>query len=69
MAIIKDSERIQRGMELSQIDAGITSAISRINAYKTQLDGLKAAMTDAVYTAEDKAEIDAIQAKITASIK
>lgn len=67
--ITTDAERIARGQELMQIDAGIASALSRLSAYQTQLDGLKAAMTDAVYTADDKAAVDAIKQKITDALK
>lgn len=63
--ITKDSERISRGNELNQIEAGITASLTRLSQYSSQLDAIKAAMTDPVYTTQDKNQVDRIKLIIT----
>jgi hypothetical protein len=68
MAILDDSKRISRGIELNAIDAGIDQALARLNQYSSQLDTLKADMAAAPYTAADRTDVDNLKAKITAAL-
>jgi len=65
MAILKDSARISRGIELNQLDARINAHLAGLNQISSQLDSIKADMAAAPYTVADRTEVDNLKQKIT----
>jgi hypothetical protein len=63
--ITNEAQRMKIGSEVMAIEAAVDQAIAQLQAFHSQLDAIKTAMKDAIYTADDKAEIDRIKTKIT----
>lgn len=63
--ITTESTRIKIGQELVAIEAAVDQLLAQITAFHSQLTAIKDGMTDAIYTAEDKAEVERIKTKIT----